>query len=547
MRSRIARAYIAVFGAGLFLAACQSIVQPPLGNQTDLATAEGGSPASIHFSGARPSHEWMIDHGIRRRLTFPTPIQHVVVIVMENRTVDNLFAGYYGKTWKGPNGGHWQDPDNLDLYNPNATPTLVPNGLSQHFSPSHHHDTSWSLDSQGNWNQEPIDCPKLPCPSYATAYSYVPTRETEIYKRLVEQWAFADNVLQANQGPSFVSHQYLIAGQSGGIEGSLTSPDAEAEEPGIPHRDPTKNYVAPDEEDVLSSGCNPSGSHVPSVDMSLPVPAASPDNGGRITACEEYRRTILDEATRLGGLAYDDWQYIANSDLSIWAAPLGVEHLWKDYNLARNKGTEPFAVDPNAQNFALNISGSTKPTPNPARPFAALTYITPCLDSSDHPLISGRDDGPQWLAWVINAIGESRYWKSTTIIVTWDDWGGWFDHVPAVPAPGPFRPYFNGYRNHDDPNEWGFRVPLIVISPYIKGRGYISNPKTSFRYRSQGVITQYVEATLGLPSLGTDDIQDHHSDGLQDVFNFARSPLPYVPIRTPFVPGEPGICPGASS
>lgn len=462
---------------------------------------------------------------------------------MENRTVDNLFAGYYGQPWTGPNRGYWQDDKNFNLYNPNAKPSLQPNGLSQHFSPTHHHRSSWAVESQGDWNLEPIACKILPCPSYATVFSYVPTAQTRIYKRLVQDWAFANNVLQSNEGPSFVAHQYLIAGQSGGIRGSRSAPDAEAEEPGDgPLTEPTANYIGSDNEDVKTAGCHPAGERVESVDMSRPVPSGKLDDGSVISPCEEYPSTILDRMIALGGRPFDDWQYVAHSARSVWAAPLGVEHLWKRYHESRAKGTQPFAVDPDAQNFVLNISGSTNPTPNPARPFAALTYITPCADESDHPILSGRDDGPDWLAWVVNAIGESRYWNSTTIVVTWDDWGGWFDHVPA--APDVFRPRFNAYGNIDDPNEWGFRVPLMVISPYIKQRGYISSRSTSFRYRSQGAITQYIEATFGLPSLGADDLQDGHNDGLKDVFDFARPPLQYRPIRTRFTPGPVGFCPG---
>ncbi|MBV8149174.1 MAG: hypothetical protein JO092_08800, partial [Candidatus Eremiobacteraeota bacterium] len=205
-----------------------------------------------------------------------------------------------------------------------------------------------------------------------------------------------------------------------------------------------------------------------------------------------------------------------------------------------------FAVDPDAENFVLNITGSTSPTPNPTRPFAALTYITPCEHESDHPQMSGTDDGPQWLAWVLNAIGESKYWNSTAIIVTWDDWGGWYDHEPFFNNLNePFRPQNNGYGNSLDPNEWGFRVPMIIISPYVRERGYISNSANStFTFRSQGVILQYIEATFGLPSLGGDDRQDKQADGLTDVFNYSQSPLPYgSPIPTTFTPPPNGGCP----
>jgi phospholipase C len=64
---------------------------------------------------------------------------------------------------------------------------------------------------------------------------------------------------------------------------------------------------------------------------------------------------------------------------------------------------------------------------------AAVSWVTPDQNDSDHPG-DKYDRGPQWVASVVNAIGESSYWKSTAIVVLWDDWGGMYDHVkpPAV-------------------------------------------------------------------------------------------------------------------
>jgi hypothetical protein len=106
-----------------------------------------------------------------------------------------------------------------------------------------------------------------------------------------------------------------------------------------------------------------------------------------------------------------------------------------------------------------------------------------------------------------------------------------------------------GYGNSDDPNEWGFRVPLIVISPHVQAAGHISNQTNSgFEYRSQGVIMQYIESTFGVGSLGGDDMQDNRSDGLKDMFNFDNS-LPYVPLSIPpsWTPPSGGSCPTNSS
>jgi phospholipase C len=50
------------------------------------------------------------------------------------------------------------------------------------------------------------------------------------------------------------------------------------------------------------------------------------------------------------------------------------------------------------------------------------------MDNSDHPG-SRSTIGPDWAASIVNAVGHSKYWNSTVNFVTWDDWGGWYDHV----------------------------------------------------------------------------------------------------------------------
>ena len=83
---------------------------------------------------------------------------------------------------------------------------------------------------------------------------------------------------------------------------------------------------------------------------------------------------------------------------------------------------------------------------------------------------------------IVNAVGNSKctepstaatYWDSTAIIVTWDDWGGWYDHEP---------PWIEAYPQGG--YQMGFRVPLLVVSAYTPA-GYISNLKRGLRQRDQ--------------------------------------------------------------
>jgi phospholipase C len=131
--------------------------------------------------------------------------------------------------------------------------------------------------------------------------------------------------------------------------------------------------------------------------------------------------------------------------------------------------------------------------------------------ASDHPQDT-NGSGPSWVAAIVNAIGKSKYWKHTAIFVTWDDWGGWYDHVPP--------PQLNSY-------ELGFRVPLIVISPYAKNN-YVSHVQHEF-----GSILKFTEEIFGLPSLHT---TDKRSDDLFDCFNFSKPPTKFKKIPAEYPP-----------
>jgi phospholipase C len=143
----------------------------------------------------------------------------------------------------------------------------------------------------------------------------------------------------------------------------------------------------------------------------------------------------------------------------------------------------------------------------------AVSWVIPTNRSSDHA--NGNDgSGPSWVASVVNAIGASQYWKDTAIIITWDDWGGWYDHVPPPLI-------HNSY-------ELGLRVPLIVVSPYAKP-AYISHVTHDF-----GSILKFVEKTFSLPEIDPAvGYADSRSDDLSDCFDFNQTPLTFTPIPAP--------------
>jgi len=148
---------------------------------------------------------------------------------------------------------------------------------------------------------------------------------------------------------------------------------------------------------------------------------------------------------------------------------------------------------------------------------ANVSWVIPNAPQSDHAR-STDGSGPSWVASIVNAIGSHHachktgevYWKDTAIFITWDDWGGWYDHV---------RPYRIGQRNGWGAGYvYGFRVPLIVVSPYAKA-AYISHTTHDF-----GSILKFIESTFGLSSLG---YADGPADDLSDCFNLTHTPLSF--------------------
>ena len=85
---------------------------------------------------------------------------------------------------------------------------------------------------------------------------------------------------------------------------------------------------------------------------------------------------------------------------------------------------------------------------------------------------------------LVNAVGQSKFWNSTAIFIQWDDWGGLYDHV----AP----PYL-------DRDSLGFRVPLVILSPYAM-RGYVSH----VQYETASVL-RFAEDLWGLPQMAPAD------------------------------------------
>jgi len=159
----------------------------------------------------------------------------------------------------------------------------------------------------------------------------------------------------------------------------------------------------------------------------------------------------------------------------------------------------------NTRSFAQDIQSGSLPAVSWIIPGAWVppTYPAACKGQapSEHPP-ARSDCGMDYVSYLVNQVMQSKYWQSTAIVITWDDYGGFYDHVvpPQVDAYGE-----------------GFRVPTLVISPWAKHH-YIDNTMYEF-----GSMLRFAEVTFNLPTLGTRDVK---SNDMMNSFDFGQSPQP---------------------
>ena len=131
-----------------------------------------------------------------------------------------------------------------------------------------------------------------------------------------------------------------------------------------------------------------------------------------------------------------------------------------------------------------------------------VSWLLPPITLSDHPDYGTLCNGENWTVNTVNAIMQSPEWAHTAIFLTWDDYGGFYDHVPPP---------------HEDIYGDGPRVPLLLISPYAR-QGHIFHETSDF-----SSVLRFIEEMHSLPSLGR---RDATANDLLDAFDFRQKPIP---------------------
>ncbi|MGA8097936.1 MAG: alkaline phosphatase family protein [Candidatus Cybelea sp.] len=428
-----------------------------------------------------------------------SPIAHVVIVVQENRSFDNFFAKFPGAN--GATRGKEKIKRGTKYVDKWVTlteqPLVYPHDFAHcHASFERAYDggkmDGFNLEWRGACGQGQL-AGTLP-------YQYVTKSQIQPYWDMAEQWVLADAMFQTQGSGSFTAHQDLIRGGT-----CITSPASCKTPSGS-----TESLV--DTPSGMPWGCDAPGG----VKTSLINSSGQVTTGGPFPCSKDFPNygsggyTTLRDRLDAAGVS---WKYYApcfklsscspsqgcpNCD----AALLNAFDVSAPVRYGSEWGTK---VSMPETNIFGDITSGNLP---------AVSWVIPEDDDNDHPN-EAVDNGPEWVASVVNAVGESSFWNSSMIVVIWDDWGGFYDN--AVP---PFQDKYGGL---------GFRVPAIIISPYAiagtsKQGGYVADIPFEF-----GSILKFIENNWNLKATGQTDAR---ATSIGKVLNYAQAPRPFTAISS---------------
>ena len=362
-------------------------------------------------------------------------IRHVVIIVQENRTLENFFAGYPGAD--APMYGYAAGKNGR---------RKIPLRAISFDGPDLRHDWYASMHDWDNGKMDGFDDfgTKNPHNGPNPAYTCVKHALIEPYWTMAHQYVLADHMFPTEFGGSFTGHLTLVAGtddiklpNEAEVNFPSAAPDDCDSKPGT-----KTSYLTPNRHVHYFKG---------------PFPCFDQFNSSA---------EMLDNA----GVS---WKIYATKvlDAGFWEPFEALKYVRYGADWPTN------VVAP--QTKVLSDAGSGN--------LASVNWVTPSKADSDHPGYHGSA-GPSWVASVVNAVGESSYWPTSAIIVVWDDWGGFYDN--AAPPQLDYRglgirvpcliisPYAKqGYVSHVQ-YEYGsilsfieevFNIPAGSIGPTSKG------------------------------------------------------------------------------
>jgi phospholipase C len=375
------------------------------------------------------------------------PIKHIVFFVKEKRTFDNYFGTYPGAdgatTAKLPSGQvvplqHEKDqvPD-ID-HSSQGGYSAFDNGKMDRFSLLHSSGVAHPTGTYDNNSLTQLHQSDIPN-----------------YWLYAQNYVLGDAMFSSLMGPSLPNHLYTIAAQSGGV---INNPV-------------TDKNIGTVGKSSRGWGCDVANQQ---------VEVKNPDGSTQLKeACFDFN-TLADELDAKGL----SWRY--------YAPPSGQPgYVWSVFNAINHirNGPDWKYVVPTPQ-FMTDAASGNLPT---------VSWIVTPANVSEHAPASVCV-GENWTVQMLTSLMQGPDWSSTAVFLTWDDFGGFYDHVAPQQV--------DGYG-------LGFRVPLLVISPYAR-KGYIDH--TQYEYSS---MLRFAEDTLGLATLTG---RDKAANDMMGAFDFTQQP-----------------------
>jgi phospholipase C len=375
-----------------------------------------------------------------------TPIKHVVFLVKENRTFDNLFG-----TFPGADGVRVGMDHRATRPLVRGTDGRVPDDIPHCYACSR---LAWNDGSMDGFDQGPTG---------DWAYTQLHRDQLPNYWHWATRNALFDDFFASAWGPSFPNHLYSIAAQSGGARDN-------------PRR---TGFFS------NTFGC----------DAPLQQEVEVYDSEGNVVKVPP----CFDFETEGDLLERHDipWAYYAATERQRG-------YIWSAFSAIKRYRTHPARW----AKYVRPVDRVVRDIRNDALP--PVTWITPRFELSEHPEYSFCH-GENWSTEVIDAIMRSPMWKDTAIFLTWDDYGGFYDHVPPPDV---------------DRMGFGFRVPLLVISPYAVD-GKVSHEEGEF-----SSVIRFIEDNWSLRPYLTH--RDREATPMLSAFDFDQEPRPPdpLPLRT---------------
>jgi len=404
----------------------------------------------------------------RGRSRDPVPIEHVVVIVKENRTFDNLFGRFPGAD--GATVGVLEGGGKTKL---DPAPDVYPHDIQHDFVGGIIAVNGGKMDGFANLAGGLDGLP----------YTQYRERQIPAYWAYARRFVLADRMFSSMYGPTLPEHMFTVAASSGRV---VSNTVAVRQGRGIYCEDSRERFYR-----------LPRHPRIMRWEDKVQIE--------RIQAILEEVPACIDISTIFPKLEDKgiSWRYYGDRD----------QHHNELGAIREIRLTKRWKNVVPGERFVEDARAGRLP---------GVSYVLPPSELNDHPTATGRSlcAGENWTIRQVNAVMRGPHWPRTAIFVTWDDFGGLYDHVPPP---------------HIDDLGLGPRVPLLIISPYAKP-GYVD----STRYEFSSLLA-FIERLHGIRPLTS---RDAAANDLFDAFDFDQQPLdPLVLEPRPQIPNsDPPHC-----